>query len=43
VQRMREIVEIVRRGNACRRRVFRFRPGHSEDCTARVCQWRART
>src|SRR5262249_1734501 len=32
-------VEIVRRGSACRRRVFRFRPGHSGDCTVRVCQW----
>ena len=36
-------VEIVRRGNACRRRAFRFRPGHSGDCTGRVCQCSART
>ena len=26
-------VDLLRRGNTCRRRVFRLRPGHSEDCT----------
>ena len=36
-------VEIVRRGNACRRRVFRLGPGHSADCTGCACQWSART
>jgi len=31
-------VDLLRRGNTCRRRVFRLRPGHSTDCTGWACQ-----
>src|SRR5439155_149818 len=33
-------IDLLRRGNTCRRRVFRLRPGHSDDCTGCACQWR---
>ena len=41
---LEEVCDVdLRRGNACRRRIFCFRAGHSKNCTGCVCQWSART